>query len=59
MGSSVTVIVEGFGAKGLGLLHRGRAAFCISVFGEFIFDEEQGSDVCYEEVINYLACLQH
>lgn len=59
MGSFVTVSVKGFGAKRLGLLHRGRAAFCISIFGGFISDEEQGSDVCYEEVINYLACLEH
>lgn len=35
------------------------AASCISIFGGFIFDEEQGIDVCYEEVINYLACLEH
>lgn len=57
MSSFVTVIVMGFGARGSGLLHRGRAAFCISIFGEFIFDE--GSDVCYEEGIKYLACLEH
>lgn len=38
----VIVIVKGFGAKGLELLHRGRAAFCVSIFRGLILMKSKG-----------------
>lgn len=40
--SFVIVIVKGFGAKGLGLLHGGRAAFCVSIFSGLILMKSKG-----------------
>lgn len=37
-------------------MEAGLPSIC-SALGGLIFDEERGTDACYEEVMNYLACL--